>query len=320
VLALPFAPFRIVDIWPLGLAVTVYTALVLSRFDHGAPGAARGWLTLAYFGLLAALALGLGRFGYLDPERMADATIVSHYAAVVFPLYIALGPLSALALRDARGWPRWLLALALVLLVAAMVWKRSKVESDFAAVARTELAAQFGVQNWNIYSSALTLGDTSVGQVGMLRVFPDLKALGKYPEVTSRLVLDPAAIGVGQARRVDQGNCGRVYRLGGDTRYRWWLRLPEWTHLHMPAEVPLTRAVGFTSCDAEFVVMLGTDGTPLCVSRPGPLATRFTEPELTALPAMGEKSFDFSCPARSAGSVWAFDPRTMTLMPLQLAP
>lgn len=319
VLALPFAPFRVVDTWPWGLAIAAYTAFILSRFDHGQPGPARGWLTLAWFGLLAAAALCLGRFGYLDPDRPADATIVSHYAAITFPLFIALGPLSALALRDARGWQRWLPAAALALLVGALAWKRSQVESDFTAVARTELAAQFGVQNWNIFSSALTLGGVAVGQVGMLRVFPDFKAWGKYPEVSSRLVLDPATLGLDRARRLGQGSCGRVYALGPDVRYQWWVKTPSWAHLHAPAEVPLSRAVGFTSCDAEFVVMMDAAGAPLCVARPGPLATRFTEPELAARPGMGAGSFDFSCPAPAAGSVWAFDPRRMTLTPLQSA-
>jgi hypothetical protein len=320
VLALPFAPFRVVDSWPLGLAIAAYTVFLLSRFDHRAPGPARGWLMLAYFGLFAAAALGLGRFGYVDPAGLADVTVTSHYATVVFPLFIALGPLTALALRTVKVWQRWLLAAAVVSLAGTMGWKRSQVERDFTAVARTELAAQFGVQNWNIYSSAVTLGDTSVGQVGMLRVFPDLKALGKYPEVSSRLVLDPASIGLREARRVDQGSCGRVYSLAADTRYSWWRQLPEWTHLYMPAQVPVTRAVGFTDCDAEFVVMLGGDGAPLCVARPGPLATYFTEAELKSRPGMGAKSFDFSCPALGTGSVWAFDPRQKTLTPLKLEP
>ncbi|MDB5857174.1 MAG: hypothetical protein JWQ76_863, partial [Ramlibacter sp.] len=72
--------------------------------------------------------------------------------------------------------------------------------------------------------------------------------------------------------------------------------------------------------DAEYVVMYGKDGAPQCVSRPGPLATYFTEPELKARPGMGDRSFDFSCPGGNADSVWAFDRARRVLVPLRLDP
>lgn len=318
-LALPFAPFRIVDSWPYGLAAALFAALVIAATDHRRPGPHRGWLVLAYFGLFAALVLGLGRYGYIDPSRAADAVITSHYAAVVLPLYVALGPLAVLAARAGR-WPRraaiGVFALALAV---ALVHKRAQVERDFTATARTELAIQFGSRNWNIYAAAASLGDTGVGQIALVRMYPELKAWNKYPELTRELVADPAGIGLAAARKDEQGRCGQLHAFAPDTRYPWATPLPG-ALLHSPQVLPFTRAVGYLGCDAEFVVMFGQDGQPQCVARPGPLATYFTEPELKARPGMGKRSFDFSCPGGNAAAVWAFDPARRVLTPVPLRP
>lgn len=320
VLVLPFAPYRMAETWWMGVVVGAYTALILARTDHRTPGPQRGWLVLAYFGLLSVLALAFGRFGYIDPARAAETVVTSHYAAVVLPLFVALGPLTYLALRGGPLPMRVFIAVAATALVGALGWMRAPVERDFSHAQRTEMAVQFGGANWNIFSAAVTLGSTTLGQIALLRVFPELKALGKYPELTRDLIVDPKPLGIEGARRETQGDCGRVYSFGPDTRHEWAVPMPEWAFMYSPRIVPFTRAVGYTTCAAPLVVMLGTDGAPLCVSRPGPLATRFTEPELAARPGMGERSFDFSCPGANAGSVWAFDPRRRVLVPLQGQP
>lgn len=319
-LALPFSPFRIGDIWPIGLAIAAFTAVVLACTPHRTPGPQRGWLALAYFGLLSALALAIGRIGYIDPQQTAGAVITSHYASIAFPLPIALAPLTAMAVASARRPLRIALLVLAAALAGTLVWKRSIVEDDFRAVARNELAAQFGAGNWNIFSGALTLGDTSVGQIAVLRIFPELKALGKYPELTRDFVTDPASLGIATATRSTQGNCGRIYRLAPDERYVWFYELAKSNHLYTPgAAIPFSRTVGYTTCGAELLVMFGQDGKPQCVARPGPLATHYTEPELKALPGMGERSFDFSCPGGKAESVWAFDRGRKLLIPLETA-
>lgn len=314
-LALPFAPFRVVDSWPYGLAAFAYTVVVLAWSGHRRPGPQRGWLVLAYFGLFAAVLVALGRYGYMDPEHAADAVISSHYAAIVLPLYVALGPLTALLLGDGPRVRMTVLAVAGVALAAGLVQKRLQVERDFTATAQTQLAIRFGSGNWNIYSGAASLGDVGVGQIALVRLYPELKAWGKYPELTRGLVVDPAAVIPAGTRRDAQASCGRLVAFAPDTRHPW-ATPPPGALLYSPQVLPFTRAVGYLGCEAEYVVMYGKDGVPQCVSRPGPLATYFTEPELKSRPGMGERSFDFSCPGGSADSVWAFDRARGVLVPV----
>lgn len=320
-LALPFAPYRLVETWPYGLAVAVYAALLLALTPHREPGPQRGWLVLAWFGVLATAVLALSRYAYVDPLQARDAVITTHYAAVVLPLFLALGPLTLLQLRTGPWWRRAAIGVLGAALAIALVHKRLPVERDLTAAARTELAIQFGSQNWSPFAAAVSLGAINVAQSALLDFYPELKARGVYPELTRDLVLDPAAIGVAGARR-DAQACGAVHAFAPDTRQPWGDPLPSWALARYPARavVPFTRAVGYVDCNADFVLMFGQDGAVQCVARPGPLATYFTEPELKARPGMGERSFDFSCPGGSAQSVWAFDSRQRVLRPVLAAP
>lgn len=316
-LALPFAPFRVIQIWPYGLAAAAYTALVLVLTDHRRPGPQRGWLVLAWFGLFAAAAVALGRYGYIDPTQAADAVISSHYAAVVMPLYVALGALTLLLLRSGPPARRVGLAVLAAAVAAGLGHKRLQVGRDFSGVARTEMAIQSGARNWNIYAAAASLGDAGVGQIALVRLYPELKAWRKYPELTRDLIVDPASIGLGRASRDAKAGCGALVAFGPDTRHPW-ATPPPGALLHSPQVLPFTRAVGYLTCAAEYVVMYGEDGAPQCVSRPGPLATYFTEPELKARPGMGDRSFDFSCPGGKAASVRAFDAARQLLVELRV--
>lgn len=318
-LALPFAPFRIVQTWPWGLALALFTAFVLVRSDHARPGPQRGWLVLAYLGLLGAAVVALSRYGYIDPTNAADAVISSHYAAVVMPLYLALGALTVQLVRTSPRPQAIAIAVVALVLAAACVHKRSGVDRDFSHSWRTEMAIQYGTRNWNIYAAAASLGDTGVGQIALMRFYPELKAWGKYPELTRDLIVEPATLGLAQARRETGASCGKAYVFGPDTRYAWAQPVPG-AALHSPQVLAFTRGVGHVDCQADYVVMLGADGAAQCVTRPGPLATYFTEPELKSLPGMGERSFDFSCPGGNAASLWAFDSARRMLIPLQVQP
>jgi hypothetical protein len=319
----------IATMWPVGAALFVAWFLLVGWLAYRRRTAEFAlWISFSVFGLLSALLTTLARWQIMVGR--GDEHVPPYYSIFALPFHIGLVAIALVAFQDAKGLAlrsrarSTILGISTLVIVGELVFGhtvrgiwgiRYGAYAKVSQYAEFHRAARFGTQNWNLVHVIRLSGDAIFVQEYLFKLMPEMKAYGKYKELTAGFVDNPEAFAVTERLpnpvplkslvtyssdpTCFQDGDGAVVG-GSDTRMQWH-------HAFRDTAVPFVRFYGYahrqSRCDQKVDHVLAVDsrGRILCVSRTGWFMW-WELPEDWKKKTMLRRNFtfDFSCPLRGA--------------------